>query len=354
MRFFRGPSYASFDARQRPALKIPFGTMRPQMAIFTPLSLDEARELGARFGLDVVKTRGIEAGSVNTGYELGLQGRGRVFARIYEEQGFDGAERETRLCSYLADHGVPTPRPIPITSGTAEGFVTAFGGKPVAMFPWIAGDMVCQRGVTEALVASVGDALAAVHVAGLSFENSSESRFRAEDLVARVKGIRERASLPLDIAALLPELSLRLTERLAARPLSVLPLVHNDLFRDNVLFEGGTLVALLDFESASKGSPAFDLVVTMLAWCFDDALDLSLARALVRGYLGRRVMPEEEREELYDASLFAALRFLITRITDFELRPRGRGVFKDYKRFLARLRALESIGRRSFRDALDV
>ncbi|MEJ7733258.1 MAG: hypothetical protein WKG00_29200 [Polyangiaceae bacterium] len=40
---------------------------------------------------------------------------------------------------------------------------------------------------------------------------------------------------------------------------------------------------------------------------------------------------------------FAALRFAITRITDFELR-RGAGVHKDYRRFVARLAALDAAG----------
>jgi homoserine kinase type II len=131
-----------------------------------------------------------------------------------------------------------------------------------------------------------------------------------------------------------------------------LPIVHADLFRDNVLWRADGLAALLDFESASSGSPAFDLAVVLLAWCFGDGLDLELGRALVAGYLARRPMPEEEREELYEAALFAALRFTISRITDFELRPRGRGVFKDFRRFVARMRAIEEIGERSFRGAL--
>ena len=41
----------------------------------------------------------------------------------------------------------------------------------------------------------------------------------------------------------------------------------------------------------------------------------------------------------------AALRFAVTRITDYELRPRGVVAFKDYRRFLRRLDAVEEWGR---------
>lgn len=323
------------------------------MAIFTALSLEQARALGARFGLDVKAIRGIAAGSVNTGYELGLEGGGRAFLRIYEAQGASGAEREARTVTHLGAHGVPTPMPLSRTDEPGS-FVASFRDKPVVIFPWIEGEMVCQRGVGPRHVRAVGDALARIHVAGESFGEAIASRFRAEDLAARLASIRATEALPDDVSRLLPELEARLSRALAAPLRSCVPIVHADLFRDNVLWRAGELAALLDFESASSGSPTFDLVVVLLSWCFGDALDLELGRALVAGYLARRPMPEEERKELYDAALFAALRFTITRITDFELRPRGFGLFKDYRRFVARMRAIEEIGERSFRVALDL
>ena len=44
----------------------------------------------------------------------------------------------------------------------------------------------------------------------------------------------------------------------------------------------------------------------------------------------------------------AAVRFAITRITDYELRPAGVVVYKDYRRFVARLAALDAIGEDAF------
>ena len=125
--------------------------------------------------------------------------------------------------------------------------------------------------------------------------------------------------------------------------------IHGDVFRDNVLWhDDGRLSAIVDFESASRGNTGFDLMVTMLAWCFGDHLDQALARALVRGYARERVVERAFLLGCYQQARAAALRFAVTRITDYELRPRGVVVFKDYRRFMARLRAIEAIAEADF------
>ncbi len=78
--------------------------------------------------------------------------------------------------------------------------------------------------------------------------------------------------LDAELAAIVAGLGVDLA-RLASRPIVGQGLIHGDLFRDNVLWREGEISALLDFESASRGSRPFDLMVTILAWCFGDSLD---------------------------------------------------------------------------------
>ena len=124
-------------------------------------------------------------------------------------------------------------------------------------------------------------------------------------------------------------------------------LVHGDLFRDNVLWHEGRIAALLDFESAHKGPFAYDLAVTILSWSFRDTFDFDVARAIVAGYREVRELEESEREALYVESVFAALRFTITRITDEAIR-----VGKKWQRFVARREAIEQLGPAGLREAL--
>jgi homoserine kinase type II len=325
------------------------------MATLTPLLLDDARRLGAAYGLDVASVRGIPAGSVNSNYALTLTGGGHVFLRVYEEQQAAAAAGEARLLAHLAGHGVKTPRPRPLVldaGDAAGGFIAAHAGKPVAVFPWIEGDSLCQKRVTPNAVRKLGAALAEVHLAGDSFASAPASRFGATQLAARLRGL-EAMQLDADLTAVVARLGAELA-RLADRPRHGEGLIHGDLFRDNVLWQGGDISALLDFESASIGSRPFDLMVTILAWCFGDTLDHELVRSLADGYTSARPLPEDEAAALHAEGSFAALRFSITRITDFELRPRGSGVFKDYRRFLARGAALDALGPRGLRALLGV
>src|SRR5262245_56163095 len=79
---------------------------RGRMAILTPLQLDDARRIGARYGLEIAGVRGIPAGSVNSNCELSLAGGARAFLRVYEEQTAITAEGEARMLDHLSAQGV--------------------------------------------------------------------------------------------------------------------------------------------------------------------------------------------------------------------------------------------------------
>jgi homoserine kinase type II len=117
---------------------------------------------------------------------------------------------------------------------------------------------------------------------------------------------------------------------------------HGDLFRDNVLWQGPRLSALLDFESVAWGNFAYDLMVTALAWCYRDALVTENVQALFAGYGSVRSLSPAERAALPVEGVIACLRFATSRITDFELRASaGSPPARDFRRFLSRITAIE-------------
>jgi homoserine kinase type II len=322
------------------------------MATYTELAIDQARALGAAFGRDVAGVAGIPAGSVNSNYRLTLTDGTVLFARVYEEQDAVGAESEARLLDHLAQNGVATPRPLPRRDGAGFTFTLEArradpGGaatRPVALFPWRDGDILCQARVTPEAAKKVGEKLADVHHAGQTFREPKPGRFRIPDLRVRLERIA--AADDPALRAVVPEIRARLDRAERERD-SSLPegVIHSDLFRDNVLWQGDTLVALLDFESACTGSFAYDLMVTVLSWCYGDDFDERLVRAMFQGYAAKRPLSPGEVAALGTEARIGALRFTITRITDYTMR-RGLGerVMKDYRRFWRRHERVAELG----------
>lgn len=311
------------------------------MATFTHLSLEDAQRVATEHGLSACRAvLPVAAGTVNSNYFLETEA-GRFFVRLYEQQETDGVAYEWALLAHLARAGVPVPARV---EGPRPGAVRV-GGKPVAVFHVVQGDDLCQARVSNERVRQVGAALALAHKAGLSFETAREGRFRLED-VGTLLGEVARAARPelAEAEKRLRDLHAELTQAFSG-PLTQLTrgVIHGDLFRDNVLWRGPDIVALLDWESASDGLLAFDLAVTVLAWCCGDRLDLGLGRALVDGYRTQRELSPEEWEGLWWVMRLGCLRFATTRLTDVTLKGTYPAGYKDYRRFLQRLDVVESL-----------
>jgi homoserine kinase type II len=307
------------------------------MGRFTELDLDHARAVGTEFGIAVRAVEPLSAGSVNSNFLLTDASGHRYFGRIYEEQGAEGAASELLLLDELSRRGVPTTKPL-----SAGGAPLAFvDDKPFALYPWVDGDILCQARVTPPHCAAVGQALAHLHASTPHVTALASGRFRVEDLLGRLDRIEAESPEHRDAAL---HIRRRLRHYTARRNLQ-LPsgVIHGDLFRDNVLWQGDRIAALIDFESASHGVFAFDLMVTIHAWCYGDAFRPDLVEAMLGGYHAVRPLEPVELAALLIEGAIAALRFATTRITDFSMRtPPGQRPLRDYRRFLARLEALEN------------
>ncbi len=309
------------------------------MALLTELSLASATPLGRAFGLSLQNVEPLTAGSVNSNFRLTDSAGKRYFARLYEEQDHAGAEREHALVAALDDAGVPVVRGLTTASGAA---LADFNGKAFAVFPWVEGEILCQARVSEPACFALGAALAGVHLCSPRAPALPGGRFRIPDLRERLKRVEASGR-----ASLLPAVSTiraRLDHYEVTRAQNLEQgICHGDLFRDNVLWEGPKLRALIDFESVCSNNYAYDLMVTVLAWCYGAEFQLDLVRALFAGYRSVRPMPAPEVAALRSEGAIACLRFATTRLTDFSLRvPDGEKPVRDYRRFLARMSAIEA------------
>lgn len=317
----------------------PGSTMLPGMALLTALSLDSARALMADYDLAAATLEPLHQGSVNSNFRFSTEDGRIFFARIYEEQDLNGALAELRLVNELARVGVPVAQALPRANGA---LVHSIGGKPFAVYPWVQGDILCQRRVTPAATDRVGRALASLHLATPRLTRLGAGRFGPEQLYDRLSQVEARGDETLKQAAtaIRAKYAFYLPKRDPNVPHGV---IHGDLFRDNVLWQNDEIAALIDFESASEGPYVYDLAVTLLAWCYSDHLEPELCRAMLAAYHELRPLTDPELTELPIEAALACLRFATTRMTDYSLRtPPGGTPGRDFRRFLSRLSDVEA------------
>lgn len=312
------------------------------MGTFTVLGDAELLELADAFGLGTLRAhRTIAAGTINSNFELTTDS-GRYFLRVNEGKAEADVAWESRLVAALAAGGVVTPAPLPARDGRPYAPLRGPTTKWVSAFPWRGGVHLAPDDVTPSRAHAFGAALADLHRVGLGLPPAWRrgSIYDHQHLVTRYDHFARSSDpqLARAIRVLGDELEVA-RDATRIRRAATHGIIHGDLFRDNVLWEGERITAILDFEQASGGSLAYDVAVCINDWCWTaGAPRIDLATQLLAGYQTVRPLTDSDRAALPYEIRAAAMRFTITRITDVYL-ARVANPDKDFRAFLTRVEA---------------
>lgn len=286
------------------------------MSVYTTVTPEQLQiwlrdyHLGGLCGL-----QGIASGITNTNYFVTTE-RGNYVLTLFEKNTAKELPYFLDLMAHLADRGIPCPHPVANNSGSYLG---ELNGKPAALVTRLRGSSVEQPGTERC--AAMGAMLARLHLAGQSFPQHLENprgphwwQMTAKQVLPFLDKVRARL--------LLQELAYQAEFHAHNLPRGV---IHADLFRDNVLFEGVEITGLIDFYYACDDALAYDLAITVNDWCVDAQGELEVPRlfAMLRAYHQERPLQASERQAWPVLLRAAALRFWLSRLYDLHFPQPG-------------------------------
>ena len=303
------------------------------MAVYTEVSDAELEDFLAEYDIGQPDSfKGVAEGVENSNYFLTTT-KGQYFLTLYEKR-VDPKDLPffLGLMDHLAARGISCPRPIHGRDGSA---LRTLAGRPAAIITFLHG--LWPRRVLLRHCAPVGEALAALHIAGRDFALKRPNALSVIGWRPLLDASRRHLELALQ-SELQDELEAFERSWPADLPAGV---IHADLFNDNVLFLNEQLSGLIDFYFACNDAFAYDVAICLNAWCFepDNSFNTTKARALLQGYEKVRPLEAGERAALPLLARGAAFRFLLTRLYDWAHTPADALVKrKDPQEYLAKLR----------------
>lgn len=303
------------------------------MSVFTSVTEAELTAWLKDYSLGtLLELQGIAAGIENTNYFV-TTSNGRFVLTLFEKLSAKELPFYLNLMSHLARHGIPCPAPV---ADRHNGFLGELNGKPACIVSRLSGKSLLQPDASHC--SAVGAMLGQMHIAGQSFGKSMKN---ARGTAWRSEAAQQvRPFLGESDAALLDaEVAFHEQHGLHELPQGV---VHADLFRDNVLFDGARIGGLIDFYFACNDSLLYDVAITANDWCVDDdgVPDPACTLALLNAYHAERPFTAEEAALWPVALRVAALRFWISRLYDLHLPRDGEMIHAHdpdkFKRILQR------------------
>ncbi len=282
------------------------------MAVFTPVTPDEAAAFLQSYGLGGLRTlTPIAEGVENSNFRLETDA-GRFVLTLFEGR-TDAASLPfcLGLTGHLARAGRPAAEPVADRSGALIG---QLNGRAAAVVRWVEGAWL--RAPSPDAFSLAGAELAHLHLTAADFPLRRVNPVGPAAAAALAARCRTRADG--EDARRLEVLEAEVA-RWAALP-DDLPggAIHADYFPDNVLFDQGRVSGVIDFYFACTGAWAYDLAIALAAWAFDTegGLRAEAFAAFLAGYEAVRPLSAAERAQLPALGRAAATRFTLTRLHD--------------------------------------
>lgn len=288
------------------------------MAVYTHLTRETVSAYLSSFDIGaLVSLSGISDGVENSNYLMETTSGKYILTLVEKRTPPEALPFCIGYMSALNTAGVPCPAVIADKDGR---LINQLQGRPAIITTFLQGGWLKET--TPAHLAAVGAILGKMHRVGTCFPTTRANPMGVETWQHLIGLSLPRADNVQQ--GLGTELSASLRGVISAWP-SQLPTgaVHADLFPDNVFFSGHgdteKLSGVIDFYFSCTEMLAYDLMLTLNAWCFDTSghLDTAKSAALLQSYHRERALSDAEIAALPILGQGAALRIIATRLYDW-------------------------------------
>ncbi|WP_022962086.1 homoserine kinase [Halopseudomonas pelagia] len=278
------------------------------MSVFTEVSRAELDAFLTRYDLGrLVSYAGISGGSENSNFFVSCE-QGEFVLTLVERGPVDDLPFFIELLEGLHADGLPVPYAVADRQGQT---LQQLNGRPALLQPRLPGKHIAQPDASHCQ--AVGQTLARLH-------NSTEKSGLLRDTDRGLHWMQRHLGEQLEQCSVAQQSLLTPLQRVIGTWLQTPPhlpqaVLHADLFRDNVLFDGHHLSGVIDFYNAASGWTLYDVAICVNDWCLDaqQQLDADRGHALLAGYAALRRFTPAEAEHWPDMLGLAALRFWLSR-----------------------------------------
>lgn len=286
------------------------------MAVYTQVSAEALGGFLERFDVgELVSAKGIAEGVENSNFLVDTT-KGRFILTLYERRvSAEDLPYFMSLLDHLAARGQPVP---PAIQDKAGREIHELEGRPACLIKFLPGVSVSRPTPSQAQAA--GEAMGRMHAAVADFGGTRPNSMGVDSW----QQLFERCGRSLN------EIAPNLYDDLGFAIEDVICdwwdqdfehcAIHADLFPDNVLMLGDTVMGLIDFYFACTDIRVYDLAIMHTAWAFDSAgrrYDPAIGAALMTGYERVFALNDLEKANFGKLASGACIRFTLSRAWDW-------------------------------------
>ena len=311
------------------------------MAVYSPISENELLVFLKQYDIGSLKKfEGILEGIENTNYKI-ITTQNIYILTIFEKRvNLKDLPFFIKLKNHLVKKKFSCPQPIINKTGK---IINTLNGKSSILISYLEGTQVDI--VSNHHCEQVGKVLSSLHKYTLDFtekriNDMNYTQWQSIFLKCQSTNITKYKNLIPFIKKELEFLKKRWPNNLPKG------IIHADVFQDNVFFINNQFSGLIDFYFACNDFLAYDIALTINAWCFNNQSNFIQKRfiSFIKGYQDQRMLSDKEKKSLSILLRGAAMRILLTRLHDQLFHPEGAFVKpKDPQEYLKILQFHQNI-----------